>query len=30
LTQIATERTSTIIFPLPLEMLNAFMPKDKK
>ncbi|MFA5374801.1 MAG: slipin family protein [Dehalococcoidia bacterium] len=30
LTQIATERTSTIIFPLPLEMLNAFMPKEKK
>ncbi|MFA5054914.1 MAG: slipin family protein [Dehalococcoidia bacterium] len=30
LTQIATERTSTLIFPLPLEMLNAFMPKDKK
>lgn len=30
LTQIATERTSTIVFPLPLEILNAFMPKDKK
>jgi len=30
LTQIATERTSTIIFPLPLELLNAFMPKEKK
>lgn len=30
LTQIATERTSTLVFPLPLEMLSAFMPKDKK
>ena len=30
LTQIATERTSTLIFPLPLEILSAFMPKDKK
>jgi len=30
LTQIATERTSTLIFPLPLEMLHAFMPKEKK
>jgi regulator of protease activity HflC (stomatin/prohibitin superfamily) len=30
LTQIATERTSTIVFPLPLEILNAFMPKEKK
>jgi regulator of protease activity HflC (stomatin/prohibitin superfamily) len=30
LTQIATERTSTLIFPLPLEMLSAFMNKDKK
>jgi len=30
LTQIATERTSVLVFPLPLEMLNAFMPKDKK
>lgn len=30
LTQIATERTSTLVFPLPLEMLNAFMPKEKK
>lgn len=30
LSAIATERTSTLIFPLPLEMLNAFMPKEKK
>ncbi len=30
LTQIATERTSTLIFPLPLEMLSAFLPKEKK
>lgn len=30
LTQIATERTSTLIFPLPLEMLSAFMNKEKK
>jgi regulator of protease activity HflC (stomatin/prohibitin superfamily) len=30
LTQIATERTSTLIFPLPLEILNAFIPKEKK
>jgi regulator of protease activity HflC (stomatin/prohibitin superfamily) len=30
LTQIATERTSTLVFPLPLEILSAFMPKDKK
>jgi regulator of protease activity HflC (stomatin/prohibitin superfamily) len=30
LTQIATERTSTLIFPLPLEILNAFIPKERK
>ena len=30
LSAIATERTSTLIFPLPLEMLSAFMPKEKK
>jgi regulator of protease activity HflC (stomatin/prohibitin superfamily) len=30
LSAIATERTSTLIFPLPLEMLNAFMNKEKK
>jgi len=30
LTQIATERTTTLVFPLPLEILSAFMPKDKK
>jgi regulator of protease activity HflC (stomatin/prohibitin superfamily) len=30
LTQIASDRTHTLIFPLPLEMLSALMPKDKK
>jgi regulator of protease activity HflC (stomatin/prohibitin superfamily) len=33
LTEIATEKNSTIIFPLPIEMMKAFMfkkPEDKK
>jgi len=29
LTSLATERTSTILFPLPLDMLSAFMNKAK-
>jgi hypothetical protein len=28
LTEIATERNSTLIFPLPVELLNAFLKKD--
>jgi regulator of protease activity HflC (stomatin/prohibitin superfamily) len=30
LTQIATEKTNILVFPLPLEILSAFMPKEKK
>ncbi|MBA7627839.1 hypothetical protein ES703_35308 [subsurface metagenome] len=31
LTEIATEKTQTLVFPLPLDLLSAFMPKkDKK
>jgi len=31
LTEIATEKTNTLVFPLPLDLLSAFMPKkDKK
>ncbi|MBN1224109.1 MAG: slipin family protein [Candidatus Aminicenantes bacterium] len=30
LTEIATEKNSTIVFPLPLELFKAFMEKDKK
>ena len=29
LTEIATEKNSTIIFPLPIEMLKAFFSKQK-
>jgi len=29
LSEIATEKTQTLVFPLPLEMLRAFLP-DKK
>ncbi len=30
LTEIASEKSSTIIFPLPIEMLTALMPREKK
>jgi regulator of protease activity HflC (stomatin/prohibitin superfamily) len=30
LTQIATEKTTILVFPLPLEILSAFMPKERK
>jgi regulator of protease activity HflC (stomatin/prohibitin superfamily) len=30
LTEIATEKNSTIVFPLPLEMMKAFMMEKKK
>jgi len=30
LTEIATEKTNTLVFPLPLDLLKAFMPKDNK
>ncbi|MGH9315820.1 MAG: slipin family protein [Thermoanaerobaculia bacterium] len=30
LTEIASEKNSTIIFPLPIEMMNVFFGKDKK
>lgn len=30
LTEIASEKNSTIIFPLPIELLGAFMSKEKK
>ena len=30
LAEIATEHNSTIVFPLPIELMRAFMPKDNK
>jgi regulator of protease activity HflC (stomatin/prohibitin superfamily) len=30
LTEIATEKNSTIVFPLPIELLSAFLKKDKE
>jgi regulator of protease activity HflC (stomatin/prohibitin superfamily) len=30
LTEIASEKSSTIIFPLPIELLSALMPREKK
>ncbi len=30
LTEIASEKNSTIIFPLPIEMMNVFFGKDRK
>jgi len=30
LTEIATEKTNTLVFPLPLDMLRAFMPDRSK
>ena len=30
LTELASEKNSTIVFPLPLELMRAFMPKDNK
>jgi len=29
LTEIATEKTQTLVFPIPLDFLSAFMPKEK-
>ncbi len=30
LTEIATEKTNTLVFPLPLDLLSAFIPKKDK
>jgi regulator of protease activity HflC (stomatin/prohibitin superfamily) len=30
MTEIASEKTNTIIFPLPIELLKAFLPKEQK
>jgi regulator of protease activity HflC (stomatin/prohibitin superfamily) len=30
LTELASEKNSTIVFPLPIELMRAFMPKDNK
>ncbi|MFA6612951.1 MAG: hypothetical protein WCS64_05180, partial [Dehalococcoidales bacterium] len=30
LTEIATEKSSTIVFPLPIDMLNAFTKRENK
>ncbi len=30
LTEVASEQSSTIIFPVPLDIISAFMPKEKK
>jgi regulator of protease activity HflC (stomatin/prohibitin superfamily) len=29
LTELASEKNSTIVFPLPIDLLKAFLPKDK-
>jgi len=29
LTEVATEKNSTIIFPVPIDLIKSFMPKDK-
>jgi len=29
MTSIATERTNTILFPLPMDMMKAFIGKQK-
>ena len=30
LTELASEKNSTIVFPLPIELMRAFLPADKK
>jgi regulator of protease activity HflC (stomatin/prohibitin superfamily) len=30
LTEVASDKNSTIIFPVPIDVLSAFLPKDKK
>ena len=30
LTEVASEQSSTIIFPIPLDIISAFLPKEKK
>jgi regulator of protease activity HflC (stomatin/prohibitin superfamily) len=30
LTEVASEKSSTIIFPVPLDVISAFLPKEKK
>ncbi|OGW54007.1 MAG: hypothetical protein A2Y81_11695 [Nitrospirae bacterium RBG_13_43_8] len=30
LTEVASEKSSTIIFPVPLDIISAFLPKEKK
>ncbi|HOB84901.1 MAG TPA: slipin family protein [Bacteroidales bacterium] len=30
LTEVASEQSSTIIFPVPLDIISAFLPKEKK
>lgn len=30
LTEVASEQSSTIIFPVPLDIISAFLPRDKK
>lgn len=30
LTEVASEKSSTIIFPVPLDLISAFLPKEKK
>jgi hypothetical protein len=30
LTEVATEGTNTILFPLPLDLLTPFLGKDRK
>ncbi|MBU2470920.1 MAG: slipin family protein, partial [Bacteroidetes bacterium] len=30
LTEVASEKNSTIIFPVPIDIISAFLPKEKK
>jgi regulator of protease activity HflC (stomatin/prohibitin superfamily) len=30
LTEVASEKSSTIVFPVPLDVISAFLPKEKK
>jgi regulator of protease activity HflC (stomatin/prohibitin superfamily) len=30
LTEVASEKSSTIVFPVPLDIISAFLPKEKK
>ncbi len=29
LTEIATEKTNTLVFPIPIDLISMFLPKNK-